>query len=122
MNIEEILKQLEDSIKEPVLIGDDYYTGEGWETPNFFCLDPTTNDCKVLYEYITKLNNNWNELKKWLKKEHKRNINWYETLEPHDKGYYLYKFGGIGDVLDNIQDKMQELEGENNNEKESNSK
>ena len=122
MNIEEILKQLEDSIKEPVLIGDDYYTGEGWEEPNFFCLDPTTNDCKVLYEYITKLQNNWNGLKKWLKEEHKININWYETLTPCDKGYYLFRFGVIGDVLDNVQDKMQELEGENNNEQETNSK
>lgn len=99
MNIEEILKQLEDSIKEPVLIGDDYYTGEGWETPNFFCLDPTTNDCKILYEYITKLQTNWNELKKFI------NSGYYDS--------YIYS--------STILNKMRKLEGENNNEEESNS-
>lgn len=60
------------------------------------------------YEYLQK---NWNKLKKWLEEENKRNINWYKTLEPHDKGYYLYKFGVTGDVLNNVQYKIQELEG-----------
>ena len=106
MNIEEILKQLEDSIKEPVVGGIDYYTGEGWEEPNFVCLDPTTNDCKVLYEYITKLQNNWNELKKWLQE---KAIEKKENEEVSLQYFYVHK-------------KMQELEGENNNEEESNSK
>ena len=54
-DIEKILNQLKNSIKEPVLLREDYYTGEGWEEPNFFCLDPTTKDCKTLFEYIESL-------------------------------------------------------------------
>lgn len=115
MNIEEILKQLEDSIKEPVLIGGDYYTGEGWETPNFFCLDPTTNDCKVLYEYITKLQNNWNELSMWAESC----INELKENDVYDRT--SYEQGQII-ALESFIAKIQELEGENNNEEESNSK
>lgn len=58
--IKEILSKLENSIKEPTFIVEDYYTGEDWEEPNFFCLDPTTNDCKTLFNYIDNLEHNWN--------------------------------------------------------------
>lgn len=50
------------------------------------------------------------ELKKWLEEEHKRNISWYGSLTHHDKQYYLYKFRTTKDVLDNVQDKIKELE------------
>ena len=104
--IEKLLNQLEKSIKEPVLLGEDYYTGEGWEEPNFFCLDPTTNDCKTLFNYITKLQNNWNELKKIIEDEIEKT---YElTTEDYREERKLivatYKY---------VQYKMQELEGNN---------
>lgn len=92
-DIEKILNQLENSIKEPVFLGEDYYTGEGWEEPNFFCLDPTTNDCKTLFNYIEQLQNNWNELKKWV-----------DSICFYDTDTITYE---------QISDKMQELEGNN---------
>ena len=63
-DIEKILNQLKKSIKEPIILGEDYYTGEGWEEPNFFCLDPTTNDCKTLFDYITNLQQELTDCKK----------------------------------------------------------
>lgn len=75
---------------------------------------------ELLQQYIElsreydKSQNNWNELKKWLEEEHNKNISWYGSLTHHDKQYYLYKFGTTKDVLDNVQDKMQELENGNN--------
>ena len=108
MNIEEILKQLEDSIKEPVVVGEDYYTGEGWETPNFFCLDPTTNDCKILYEYINKLQNNWSELKNKLE----RRITNYEERKKLGDGYELTEVMEVSLACDKrFLKEMQELEG-----------
>ena len=62
------------------------------------------------YLLIDKLQNNWNELKEFVEKEHIRNIEWYGSLTAHDKGYYLYKFGATKDVLRDVQDKMQEIE------------
>lgn len=118
--VKELLEELKDGAENPTVI---YPTFDGSDEEKFEndkLLTPES--CKLLFNYITKLQNNWNGLKKWLKEEHKININWYETLTPRDKGYYLFRFGVIGDVLDNVQDKMQELEGENNNEEKSNCK
>lgn len=95
-DIEKILNKLENSIKEPVFLGEDYYTGEGLEEPNFFCLDPTTNDCKTLFNYIEQLQNNWNELKKWLE----NSFYW---------GYYEENLTS-GWIVEIIKSKMQELE------------
>ena len=69
---------------------------------------------ELMEKAIKKLQNNWNELKRWLEEEYKRNISWYGSLTHHDKQYYLYKFGTTKDVLDNVQDKMQELGNGNN--------
>lgn len=96
-DIKNILIRLENSIKEPVLIGEDYYTGEGWQEPNFVTLDPTTNECKTLFNYITQLETNWNELKNYIDKTI------IDSKAGSNQQYYyqqVYKF-------------MQELEGNN---------
>lgn len=62
-----------------------------------------------LLENMVKIYENWNELKKWLEEEHKGNISWYGSLTQHDKQYYLYKFNTKKIILNNMQDKMQEL-------------
>ena len=102
-DIEKILNQLKNSIKEPVLLGEDYYTGEGWEEPNFFCLDPTTKDCKTLFEYIErleqenkKIKDKWNKLKEWLEDENNQQYS-----------KYIYNYSINNWVLN----KMQEIEG-----------
>lgn len=106
-DIEKILNQLKNSIKEPVLLGEDYYTGEGWEEPNFFCLDPTTKDCKTLFEYIErleqenkKIKDNWNKLKEWLEEE-------YERCDKIGNPAIGCAMGQIK----RIKNKMQEIEG-----------
>lgn len=55
----------------------------------------------ILYDYVTKLQNNWNELKKWVKEyeENSYGLGSYET--------------GIADSLRDVLKKMQELEGNN---------
>lgn len=66
---------------------------------------------KTQYE---KSQHNWDELKSWLEEGYKRNISWYGSLTHHDKQYYLYKFSTTKDVLDNVLDKIQEIEEKNN--------
>lgn len=116
-DIEKILNQLKNSIKEPVLLGEDYYTGEGWEEPNFFCLDPTTKDCKTLFEYIErleqenkKIKDNWNKLKEWLEEEIKYNENWYKPECKEYIGQKRYPDDTI-DGFNYVLDKLQEIEG-----------
>ena len=53
--IKDILNELKNSIKEPATTEIDNFTEEAYEYPNFFVLDPTTNECKALYNYITNL-------------------------------------------------------------------
>lgn len=111
INMEELL----DTIKE-WLINEELY-GTLYDDFNRFF---DTGAMEEMYYYIKQLQqenkqlkNNWNELNKWLEEEHKRNINWYGNLTHHDKQYCLYEFGATKDVLDNVQNKMQELEGSN---------
>lgn len=53
--IKEILDRLKDSVDNPIDTEVDQFTEEAYDIPNYFCLDPTTNDCKVLLDYITNL-------------------------------------------------------------------
>lgn len=53
--IKKILDNLKDSVDNPINTEVDRFTEEAYDVPNYFCLDPTTNDCKVLYDYITNL-------------------------------------------------------------------
>lgn len=73
-------------------------------------LEKYSNEDKKEIRNLKQLQNNWNELEEWLEKEHKRNISWYGSLTHHDKQYYFCKFSTTKNVLDNVQDKMQELE------------
>jgi len=54
-DIKEILDKLKDSVTNPIDTEVDQFTQEAYGVPNYFCLDPTTNDCKVLLDYITNL-------------------------------------------------------------------
>lgn len=101
-DIENILNRLENCIKEPFFIEEDYYTGESNEIPNFFCLDPTTSDCKTLFNYINKLETNRKELKKWLEDE---------TTKEQDNTI-IHKISGLERerTLNDMLNKMQEIE------------
>ena len=63
----------------------------------------SSKDGELLLEYITKLQNNWNELKKWVKEyeENSYGLGSYET--------------GIADGLGDVLKKMQELQGDDKN-------
>lgn len=89
MNIEEAIKILDYKInmyKEDVFIGD---------------LDKTNIEAikKVLKE-IKRLNNNWNELEKWIEKERNK----WEKYNPDSFVYYQ-----------SILDRMEELKGDDKN-------
>ena len=103
-DIEKILNQLKNSIKEPVLLGEDYYTGEGWEEPNFFCLDPTTKDCKTLFEYIERLE----QENKKLKDNCNKLIEGLHSLYDFDEGVVRADYL---ECVEDTLDKMQEIEG-----------
>lgn len=53
--IKEILDKLKDCVNNPIDIEVDQFTLEAYHIPNYFCLDATTNDCKLLLDYITNL-------------------------------------------------------------------
>lgn len=53
--LQNILNELKDSIKCPSIKEIDYLTEECYEMPNFFVLDPTTNECELLNNYIIDL-------------------------------------------------------------------
>ena len=53
--IKEILDKLKDSVDNSIDTEVDQFTQEAYDVPNYFCLDPITNDCKLLLDYITNL-------------------------------------------------------------------
>lgn len=59
--IKEILDKLKDCVNNPIDIEVDQFTLEAYHIPNYFCLDATTNDCKLLLDYITNLQNQLEE-------------------------------------------------------------
>lgn len=61
-NIKEILDKLKDSVDNPIDTEVDQFTEEAYDVPNYFCLDPTTNDCKILLDYITRLQENYERI------------------------------------------------------------
>ena len=89
----EDIKRILDTLKE-------YYGGLGWPYYPEDVLNP--EDPKIIYDYITKLQNNWNELKKWLEE----NKHFYNIT-----GEDLEEDTTIKEVLN----KMQELQGDDKN-------
>ena len=68
----------------------------------------SSKDGELLLEYITKLQSNWNELKKWLE-EQKEFINDIPTFSNDIKNNHI----GMVGAYNNSLDKMQEMEGNN---------
>ena len=66
--IKEILDKLKNSVDNPIDTEVDQFTQEAYDVPNYFCLDPTTNDCKLLYDYITNLQQERDKFKSRLDK------------------------------------------------------
>ena len=67
--VKELLEELKDSIDYPKIIVPTFDGSDEEEMDNDKCFNP--NQCKVLLDYIKQLQNNWNELKKWLEEEYK---------------------------------------------------
>ena len=61
--IKEILDKLKNSVTNPIDTEVDQFTQEAYDVPNYFCLDPTTNDCKILLDYITNLQTKLKKIK-----------------------------------------------------------
>ena len=93
--VKELLEELKDSIDYPKIIVPTFDGSDEEEMDNDKCFNP--NQCKVLLDYIKQLQNNWNELKKWLE-ENKFNDN-YES-------YQVDNYTTYNDILN----KMQEME------------
>lgn len=53
--IKEILDRLKYSIDNPISTEVDPFTEEAYDYPNFFYLDSTTDECKILLDYIINL-------------------------------------------------------------------
>jgi len=62
--IKEILDKLKDCVNNPIDIEVDQFTQEAYHIPNYFCLDATTNECKLLLDYITNLQEKLNRIDK----------------------------------------------------------
>ena len=82
--ITEILEELKDSIDYPRIIVSSYDGSDDEEIDNDKCF--TSSKCKVLLDYIEQLQNNWNELKKFVEEkmsdyEHKEASNFYVVFE-----------------------------------------
>ena len=68
-------------------------------------------DPKIIYDYITQLETNWKELKKWLEEEKEKYNNWYyNDLTPHDRNYYKATYEETTSTIKYVLNKMQELE------------
>ena len=79
-------------------------------TDSICSLFPT--EIEAIIKYIEELENNWNELKKWLEKERQElykqfdnDINYMHYESQHSLGSY--------ETLEEVLDKIQELEGNN---------
>ena len=88
----EDIKRILDTLKE-------YYGGLGWPYYPEDVLNP--EDPKIIYDYITKLQNNWNELKKGLK-----------SLFEFDEGVVSKDYL---ECAEDTLEKMQELQGDDKN-------
>lgn len=100
--IKEILDKLKDSVDNPIDTEVDQFTEEAYDVPNYFCLDPTTNDCKILLDYITnlqkieqdhqKLNGELREENKKLQEENERlrkqNTEYQDEIFARDNNWY----------------------------------
>lgn len=124
--VKELLEELKDSAKNPTVIYATFDGSDEEEFENDKLLTPES--CKLLFNHITKLNNNWNELKKFVDERIK--FIQEEKAEFEEDLYNDYETN-IAEItirrcnlsqLEDVQEKMQELEGKNNNEEESNSK
>ena len=96
-DIKELLKELQDSVDYPKVIVPTYDGSDEEEMDNDICFTP--NKCKVLLNYIGQLQNNWNELKKWLEEE-------LEILKSRN----CYDRKNLIIVIETVLNKMQELE------------
>lgn len=68
--IQEILEELKDGAENSTVIYATFDGSDEEEFENDKLLTPES--CKLLFNYITQLQNNWNELKKWLEEEIKQ--------------------------------------------------
>lgn len=96
--IKEILDRLKDSVNNPIDTEVDQFTEEAYDVPNYFCLDPTTNDCKILLDCITNLQEERERLirawetavgdfeKEYAKKERAKEVYIKELIEAHNRG------------------------------------
>ena len=100
MNEEKLIEILKDNIPDDYIRGCDTADGIGK-----YITDKDSWQYQ-LYVYVSKLQNNWNELKKWLEDEVK-NLD-KENPMGHDTTLTAYE-----GAYDNALDKMQELEGNN---------
>ena len=71
MTAKEILAKLIDCVNNPIDIEVDPFTQKTYHIPNYFCLGATTNDCKVLLDHITNLQQENEELKQ-INEEHRK--------------------------------------------------
>ena len=72
---------------------------------------PHWEDRITLLEKYSKLQNNWNELKKYIEEWLIKNETWYSnSLSIHDKNYYRKDYLLRKANLTEIKNKMQELE------------
>ena len=80
--IKEILEELKDGKENPTFIYPTFDGSDEEEFENDKLLTPSS--CTLLFDYITQLETNWNELKKWLEEEKgqygKDNRCWYESV------------------------------------------
>ena len=104
MNIKSILDGIKCFIENPKSYELLYSKND--EIHNEYAL--SEKEGKLLLEYITKLQNNWNELKKWLE-EQKEFINDIPTFSNDIKNNHI----GMVGAYNNSLDKMQELDGNN---------
>ena len=95
MNEEKLIEKLKDNIPEDYIRGCD--TSDGIE-----CYEIDTDSWQYqLYVYVSKLQNNWNELKKW--------------LEEQIKDYRKREWFPVANNLKEVLNKMQELQGDDKN-------
>lgn len=112
--IKKILDKLKYCVNNPIDTEVDRFTEEAYDVPNYFCLDPTTNDCKVLYDCITNLQEELksaNESITWwqnrfnaLQEENKRLNNIIDKLEKDIQkeidrtNDLILEDGGLGEI------------------------
>lgn len=105
--LKEILEELKDGATFPIVI---YPTFDGSDEEKFEndkCLTPIS--CKILLAYITKLETNWKELKKYIDNK-LENIQFEYEERLFDRNEFNNKIG----VLNRLKDKMKEIESGNN--------